>query len=125
MQSTEPFLKQNWTESNPIVLSPIEGVAKPIYPEVCKIFRDCQSFFFFENVRILQKYQRVIEKLRDEYYQDTTNITAIKTANAVLLSDMVFNEGITKTAVLQTIANTRQKCQPKNTFLFRSELDFI
>ena len=80
-----------------------------------------RSFF----MRILQEYQQAMEILRNEYYRNETNETAIKNANIALMSDIVFGYSILKAVGLQAIANTnsvRQNGQHKNTFLFRSKL---
>lgn len=126
---TEPLLKQNWTECDPIVILPIESTL----PKVCSIFWDAQLFCNLQKHFLftvyLKKYQQAIEKLGDVYFQGTTNnMSAIRNANIDLMSDLMFSYSIVKAAVKQTIANTkdtRPNSQHKNTFLFRFQIQLI
>lgn len=67
-------------------------------------------------------YKQAVDVLRDAYFSDVTNVTAVGNANIALMSDLAFSDSMIKAAVLQAEANTNrtlQKSQQKNTFLLR------
>lgn len=62
-----------------------------------------------------------MEKLREVYYPDPTNVRAIESENIDILSDMIFNDGVLKAVVLQAKANNGgiDESAHRGTFLFR------
>lgn len=65
-----------------------------------------------------------MEKLRDAYFPNTTDIPTTRLANINLLSDLNINYGILKNVIQQIKANSNEddETQHKNTFLLRLEL---
>lgn len=63
----------------------------------------------------------IVEKLRDAYFQNTTNVDEIKTENIAVLSDLYMVDSVLKSVVLQTNANSNgmNESQHRNTFLYR------
>lgn len=64
-----------------------------------------------------QQFKGAFELLKEAYFNDTSNINAIKRQNIDLLSDMNFAYGILKAAQYQVEVNN--KGTPKNTFVLR------
>ncbi|XP_031623525.1 esterase B1-like [Contarinia nasturtii] len=94
-RNTEPFLSGNWNESK--LLLPFAGFDKEIYPE---------------------EYKKAFEALKNAYFNDTSNIDAIKRGNIALLSDMNFGYNILKAVQYQVKANNKGNTK-RNTFLQR------
>lgn len=81
-----------------------------------------QTTHNFGNVlRDFQEYKLIVEKLREAYFENTTNLDAIRSDNIALLSDLHMVDRILKMAILQTNANNigTNRSQHKNTFLYR------
>lgn len=68
-----------------------------------------------------QEYKTIVEKLREAYFENATDVDAIRTANIVLMSDLYMIDSILKSVVLQANANSNgmNDSQHKNTFLYR------
>lgn len=81
------------------------------------IFRFLTKFAFDCS----QRFEEAIDKLRDAYFTNITESSAVQSANINLLSDLNFGYGILKNVVLQTKANTNERDaeKRKNTFLSR------
>lgn len=118
MQFTEPILKEDWTQSE--LLLPFAGFYKSTHPNVCTT----EIPFYSLCLRILQfvqEYKQAVDILRKAYFQDTSNIEAIKQGNIALLSDLNFGYGIIKAVTLQAKANNKdaEANNRRNTFMSR------
>lgn len=58
----------------------------------------------------------MLQKLRNVYFTNTTNVDAIQGGNIALLTDMYFGDSTLKATVHQANANNNEG---KNTFLMR------
>lgn len=68
-----------------------------------------------------QEYKQVVEKLREAYFTDATNVDAIRSKNIALMSDLHMTNSVLKTIALHANISkyATDKNRRKNTFLYR------
>lgn len=138
-ETPKPLLDVNEMETN--FHLPFDGFTKEAHPEVIKwnftfqmirILRPIkekyslltdftQQFFSLCVLCVCQEYKKAVEKLRQAYFSDASNVAEIKQRNIALLSELNFNYGILKAIVFQSnaIHKATNDIVPRNTFLFR------